>query len=455
MRFRLLLVDDHALCLELTQRFLSEAGFEVDTATNAVDALRMAERNSESYSLYILDYLLGTDSGAELAQRIRVIDPDAYVVMYSNDQSRDALKDVMRVGANDYIDKSAPPAEFLATVRRWCSRYLENRKLAPQTSPSATRELIASIGLVGQSLAMARVAEAVERYRNNDSNVLILGETGTGKEQIARSLHGDSDRPYLAVNCASFTGSADLMEAELFGVERGAFTGATHSRKGILEDVCGGTLFLDEIHTLSLSAQQKLLRAIEQRKVRRVGTTREYDVHFRLITAAKPEITSMAEDGSFLLDLFHRLHVLEIHVPPLQERPEDIGPLAEHFFQMFRSPGRPPKRLLIKTLDILQRYPWPGNVRELMHVIERLAVNVPGDTVLPADLEARFLSRSEAKVAQRGAARKLSRETVELTVRSSRSMREAARRLGVPHSTLHDLVKEMRITALPRTGRAG
>jgi DNA-binding NtrC family response regulator len=447
MRHRLLLVDDHQVFLEITQRTLSEYGFAVDIASTREQALALATGNAGAYSVYVLDYLLDQKNGAQLAREIRRVDPESYIVIYSNDESREALKESLRASAQDFIDKSAPLSVFVQTLRRWCEVYEAERALAAPSRPSAARERIASIGLVGQSTAMAHVAELVHRYRGHSGTVLLLGATGTGKEQIAHAVHGGSSLPFRAVNCASFSGNADLLETELFGVERGAFTGANHSKKGILEDVDGGTLFLDEVHTLSLQAQQKLLRALQERKVRRVGTTREYDVRFRLVAAAKPDLSALVAEGAFLPDLYHRLQVLVIQVPALRERPEDVGLLFEHFANEFRAPGRSPKRLLTSALDLLQRYSWPGNVRELKHVVERLSADVAADVIAPGDLDAKFrgVEPEPPLLPFRGGARYLDRKTIEYAIETSRSMRAAARRLGVPHSTLHDLMRSMGI----------
>jgi transcriptional regulator with PAS, ATPase and Fis domain len=237
------------------------------------------------------------------------------------------------------------------------------------------------------------------------------------------------------------------MEAELFGVEKGSFTGASSDKKGIFETAGHGTVFLDEVHTLSLSAQQKLLRVLQEKKVRPVGSTREYQVHFRLVAAAKPGLEDAVKTGDFLQDLYFRLNVLRIEVPSLRHRPEDIAPLVYHFIQSNREEGKAPKQILVRAVRYLEKYSWPGNVRELENTIESICATVSGDRIGPDELGAKFFEEQSA--APRTDPQDITREALVAAVQGSRSIRDAAFRLGVPKSTLYDLARRYGI----ETGR--
>jgi DNA-binding NtrC family response regulator len=284
----------------------------------------------------------------------------------------------------------------------------------------------------------------VIKFRKTNSTLLVLGESGTGKEMVAAAVHVDTSLPFLAVNCAAYNGSADLMEAELFGVEKGSFTGATANKKGIFEAVGRGTVFLDEVHRLSLKAQEKLLRVLQEKKVRPVGSTREYPVSFRLMAAAKPDLEALVKRGDFIQDLYFRLNVLQIDIPALRDRTEDIAPLVSHFLRVYTPEGQKPKQFLVRTLRYFERYPWPGNVRELEHTIERLCVTVNGKVITPEDLDAKFYDEKVPLVYQREP-RDLSRDVVIAAIQSASTIRDAADRLGIPKSTLHDLAKRFGI----------
>ncbi len=293
---------------------------------------------------------------------------------------------------------------------------------------------------------MARAADLVLKYRDQKGNVLVLGESGTGKERIAKALHHNNNHPFRAVNCATYNGEATLMESELFGIEKGSFTGATHDKKGVFEEVGRGTIFLDEVHTLSLRAQQKLLRVLQERMVRPVGSTREYKVHFRLVAAAKPNLEDLVEKGEFLADLYFRLNVLKIEVPSLRERAEDVPLLASYFAGVHAADPNKPKQFLSKTMTYLQGYSWPGNVRELENTVEQLCATISSDLIQPDDLDAKFFQSSVIRQVNsvnlfRRQVDSMTREMVIKAIQETRSQRAAARKLGIPPSTFHDLLK--------------
>lgn len=453
MRFRLLLVDDEAIYLKLMKEFLERNGYQVETAISGDKAIEAVTQTGSDFALVILDYVMAGKNGAEVAQAILGVRPDLYVVINSTDQSRDALKMSWRAGAVEFIDKAVAPEDYLKIVATWCEKYREQHEVV-HVDPTANAKAIRSIGLVGASNSMAEIVRLTQRYRKSNKNVLVLGESGTGKERIAQALHNRTDLIFRAVNCATYNGDANLMESELFGSEKGAFTGATKSKKGILEEVGRGTVFLDEIHTLSYRAQQKLLRALQDKVIRPVGSNREIAVHFRLVVAAKPGLEAMVKSGEFLPDLFYRLNVLRLVVPPLRERPEDITPLVKHFCDRYNKDTGEAKEFLTKSIFYFERYSWPGNVRELENTIERLCATTIGKTIGPEQLDVKFLRNEDLIFPTRKATERafvMERERVLEVLRESPSQREAARRLGVAKSTFHDYLKRLGI-AEPGTG---
>jgi DNA-binding NtrC family response regulator len=446
MALRLLLVDDHKLTLELTKNFLEQNGYVVDTASSREMGLRLVKERGDQYALFILDYVMGTENGAEMAKEILSLRPEAFVIIYSNDASREALKHSWRSGAVEFVDKGVDLKEFVAIVRRWCQKYKETYLALPAPEVNENSKKIESIGLVGISEKMAKVADLVLKFRTSRSTVLITGESGTGKECIARALHGNSRSRFIAVNCAVYAERTELLESELFGVEKGAFTGANATKKGIFEEVGDGTVLLDEVHTLSLVAQQKLLRALQEKSVRPVGGTREYKVHFRLVAAAKPEIEAMVKRREFIPDLYYRLNVLRIPVPALRQRPEDVPSLILNAVKKFAADGAAPKQFLLRTVRYLEKYAWPGNVRELENEVEKLCTICPNKKITPEDLDARFFDDGSSQhESQEAVTPELTREMVLVALQESPSIREASRRLGVAHSTLYDAMKRLGI----------
>jgi len=446
MIHRLLVVDDHALFLELTRQFLERSGYEVDTASSADEAIKLVRRNGRRYSLVILDYILDKRDGADVAKEILAVRPEQFILIYSNDLSREAIRKSWKAGAVEFVDKGTKEDAFLEVIKKWCERHEDSEQIRNPLSLDESGKLIQSIGMVGVSPQLAEVVGLALRYRQEPSTVLVLGESGTGKEMIALALHGGNNHPFRAVNCASYNGEATLMESELFGIEKDSFTGANRDKKGVFEEVGRGTVFLDEIHTLSLRAQQKLLRVLQEKTIRPVGSTRETRVFFRLVAASKPNLEAMVQKGDFMLDLYYRLNVLRIEVPSLRERKEDILPLILHFAAKNARDGKKAVTFHTKTIDYLRRYPWPGNVRELENTIEQLSATVTGDAVGPDDLDAKFFVQHPRNCggtvsSLREEVSELTRERVVAALEKSSSQREAARRLGVAHSTFHRLLQ--------------
>lgn len=293
---------------------------------------------------------------------------------------------------------------------------------------------------------MVELALQVRRSREMKKPIMILGASGTGKELVAKALHTGPKGLFFPVNCASYTRDGALLESELFGHEKGAFTGALNRKVGILEAAKGGTVFLDEIHHLSPAAQAQLLRAIEEKKVRRVGANQEYEIDFRLIVATKPDIEARVEAGTFLGDLYYRLKYITIEVPDLKDRPEDIEPLVAYFCRKFQEETGKKKTFLMSAVRALEGYAWPGNVRELDGYIFQILTDSPGTVIGPKDLDSRFVApepRASGVVSFQeleDRQEKEKREFLTSVIRSSRSVAQAASTMGMPPTTLRSMV---------------
>ena len=443
MAYRLLIVDDSVTHLGFAKEFLEKNGFVVDTAFNGDQAVEKVRSHGSEYAVVVLDYLMDGKNGAITAQEMRALCPSIYILIYSNDPTRDAMRNTFKAGAMDFLDKAGNQDDLLNAIKLWCQKYEENRKPLSAPPASENSRLISSIGMVGVSDSMASVAKFVLRFRQNQASVLIMGESGTGKELIAKALHFGNRHRFLAVNCASYCGDAALLESELFGIEKDSFTGAHRDKKGIFEEADGGTVFLDEIHTLSLAAQMKILRVLQEKKIRPVGSNEEHDVNFRLVVAAKPNLESLVNQGKFLMDLYYRLNVLTIRVPSLTSRPEDIAPLVHHFCGLYNLEYNDKKVFLAKTVRQLERYPWPGNIRELGHAIEAACLSTSDMTISPEHLDARF--KAENSMRPNGPLKaqldQITRDTLKNAIETSKSQREAAKKLGLAPSSFHDLLR--------------
>lgn len=448
MKYRILVVDDLDVNLNATQLLLEKWGYDVETATSGDEAISKIMKADEEYAVILLDYKMPGKNGDQVAREIRALNEETIILIFSADDSREAILDSWAAGAIAFVDKDVPDDELQRIVESNCRKFEEtSRTLKIKTLNATNEKLIGSIGMVGQSTAMAEVAIKVMKYRLSSEPVLITGETGVGKEMIARALHtGDSDR-FRAINCAAFSENSQLLESELFGYEKGSFTGASSMGKvGILESARGGVVFFDELHRLSVEAQGKLLRAFQEKKIRRVGGTSEYEVDFRIVSGANSIIETMVEDGQFLPDLYERLNVLQIHIPPLHERREDIAPLIAHFTQKYCERTAQKKTFLMKTVRYLENYPWRSNVRELGNTVTRLLTNSNGKTIDPKQLDSKFFSGCDVAIGAATFAELERRHDAEKklflssALDTARSASQAASRLGLPSSTMYDLM---------------
>lgn len=446
MKYRLLLVDDDPLVLGAFQMVLKREGYEVDTCDSGPGAVEMVKRQPGEYALIILDYHLGQTKGPAVIQSLREISPNLFILIHSGDESREVLKSTWAAGAMGFLEKgSLDMNAHLLAIRGWCQKYEETQRILNCQSPEKS-DWIPALGLVGRSAAMQMIGGKVGRYREMDQNVLVLGETGTGKEIIARALHRGEGESFFPVNCAAYKSNTELLESELFGHEKGSFTGALSDKRGIFEQCNGGTVFLDEIHHLSDAAQAKLLRVCQEKRIRRVGSQKEIVVRFRLIASAKPNLEALCESGEFLRDLYHRLNVFFLSIPPLRERREDVEPLVAYFCRKYADSTGTHKTFLMQSVRHLSQYGWPGNVRELENTVYRLLTDCPGDQVEPNQLDGRFFSgRRQLEVVTLDTLKERQaleeRSLLEKVLRESSSKTDAAQKLNISPSTLHSIMK--------------
>jgi two-component system NtrC family response regulator len=382
--FRILVVDDEPAQRELVAGFLRKQGFEVALAGDGRDALGRFTR--EPFDLVLTDQRMPGFSGLELIGALRAVTPEAAVIVMTAYGTIETAVAAIKGGAADYLTKPLNLDELLhriRTVRERQRLVAENRELRLALSERHRVE-----GIIGESGRMQEVLSLVHRVAGSDATVLIQGESGTGKELIAQAIHHASPRaprPLVKVNCAALPET--LLESELFGHEKGAFTGAMAARQGRFELAHGGTLFLDEIGDLPLHLQVKLLRVLQEREFERVGSGRPIAVDVRLIAATHRDLAALVKGGEFRDDLYYRINVVTIVVPPLRERREDIPPLIDHFVRKFAETNR--KRiagLTREARELLLRYDYPGNVRELENLIERAVVLTRDDVIGAADL---------------------------------------------------------------------
>ena len=369
---RVLVIDDEAGLRHTLLLILRDEGYQVVVAEDGEAGLRLAL--AETPQLILCDVRMPRLGGLEFLERYQQAGGTALVVMMSAYGTLDAAVEAMRRGAYDYISKPFNADEVILTLRKAEEREQLRREVA------LLRKQVGQVqgfeGVVGESAAMREVMDLAARVAPFPSTVLLTGESGSGKEAVARAVHRASPRngrAFVAVNCGAIP--ENLLESELFGHERGAFTGADRAREGLFEEADGGTLFLDEIGELSLPLQVKLLRVLQERQIRRVGGTGERAVDVRVLAATARDLVDEVREGRFREDLFYRINVVQIVVPPLRTRPEDVPPLAEHFLRLHaRRLGVEAPGLPRELVPVLAAYSWPGNVRELENVIERALV---------------------------------------------------------------------------------
>src|SRR5271169_175315 len=371
-RASLLVVDDERIVHDSLGKWFREEGYDIGIAESAREALqRMAERH---WDAALVDIKMPGTDGIELQRRLKEIDPELAVIIMTGYASVETAVRALKNGAYDYVTKPFDPDDIAHVVHN----ALEHRRMARENVrlKEAVAEVVRPPELVGQSTAMKKVFDAIETVGPTDATVLVTGDSGTGKELVARAIHAQSPRrfnPLVAIHCGALTET--LLESELFGHEKGAFTGAQYRKKGKFEIAEGGTVFLDEIGDISLKTQTDLLRVLQEREITRVGGNQPIKVDFRIVAATNKDLELLIEEGKFRPDLYYRLNVFHIALPPLRERREDIPPLVDHFVRKFsREMNKKITRISPAAMNLLQQYAWPGNVRELENAVERAMV---------------------------------------------------------------------------------
>ena len=377
---KLLIVDDEAAYREVLKAIFEDEGYSVATANDGRSAL--AHLKSKKCDLIISDVRMPDIDGIALLAKARETQPDVGVVLMTAFGTIATAREAFRLGADDFIQKPFNNEELKVIVRRALEKQAivyENRAFR-----TAQRNMGGLANIIGESEKMAVLFRTIETVAREQSTILITGESGTGKELVARALHDMSDRsakPFIPINCGALTET--LLESELFGYVKGAFTGAGESRPGVFESANNGTIFLDEIGDMTLAMQVKILRVLQEQRVRRVGAVDETPVDARVIAATNRDLEPMVEDGTFRRDLYYRVSVIPLHVPPLRERRDDIPRLAEHFVKKFSTRSGKTISLSAAAVKVLKERVWKGNVRELEHTIERaVALTSDGGQVL-------------------------------------------------------------------------
>jgi len=380
----ILVVDDEASVRDALHKWFEFDGYRVDSAADATIALQKMQ--DATWDIVLLDIKMPGMDGLELQRRIKEIDKDIITIMITAFASVDTSIQALKEGAFDYIVKPVDPGDMSHLIRNAVEQrrlFYENRQLR-----SHIEELNLTDDIVGQSEELKAVLDKVSTVAPTDSTVMIRGESGTGKELIARAIHSNSTRryfPIITINCGAYT--EGLLESELFGHEKGAFTGALYQRRGKLEMADKGTIFLDEIGNIGMKMQMDLLRVIETRQFSRLGGDKTISVDFRIICATNKDLEAAVRNGTFRDDLYYRLNVFSIELPPLRDRPDDISRLARFFINKYaQSMNKGTMDIAPETITLLERHSWPGNVRELRNAIERAVVSTGGNTITPADL---------------------------------------------------------------------
>ncbi len=449
MNNSILVVDDDQAHRGMLRTMLRSWGYAVEEASDGDEAVVLVRE--KSFSVVLTDVRMARMNGINALRGILEYNPALPVVLMTAYSSVETAVEALRLGAYDYLVKPLDFDNLKHTLHQAIEHSrlsVENRELRRQLSHTASMS-----GIIGRSKAIARMQEIMNTVAPTEATVLISGESGTGKELVARALHSLSsraDKPFITVNCAAL--AENLLESELFGHEKGSFTGAERRREGRFAQAHGGTLFLDEVGEMPLSIQAKLLRALQQGEVQRVGSDTQLMVDVRVLAATNRDLRLEVAQKRFREDLFFRLNVISVDVPPLRERAEDVPLLAAHFLEEFASRNRKAVRgFSAQALDTMLRYSWPGNVRELENAVERAVILCHGDLITGRELPS--MLSSEAQVEERPAdpdaslaglpLDEVERRAIEETLRlAGDNKSEAARRLGTTRATLHNKLRK-------------
>ena len=436
----ILVVDDEPSMRTTLSILLKREGYQVSQAGDGTEALKMLERGR--YDMVLTDLKMEGVDGMELLRQVKSADPQAEVLIFTAYGTVTSAVEAMKLGAYDYIGKPFDEEELLLKV----SRALERKSLVKEVQD--LRAELKGQHRMGEIIAASKeikeVLTQVSQAAPTEATVLIEGESGTGKELIARAIHQGSprrDRPFIPINCSSFPET--LLESELFGYEKGAFTGADKGRKGLFEAAHQGTLLLDEIGDMPRPLQGKLLRVLQEGEVRRLGSTAPIKVQVRIVTATNKKTETLVAQGILRDDLFYRLNVVRIHIPPLRERHDDIVPLAQHFLEIYRKRAQKEiSGLAPETIQAMLNHPWPGNVRELENAVERGVILARSPSITKQDLSL-GLPLAEGGSGEKITLKELQRHHILSALeRHGGNQAKAARELGIGRNTLWRRLKE-------------
>ena len=441
-KMSILIVDDERIVRESFFHWFEKSGHMVDTASSGSKALEKLEKLP--FELLFVDIKMPGMNGIELLGRVKEEYPDTIVIIMTAYGSIETAVTAMKMGASDYLLKPFKPDQLSLVMEKVSHQH----KLASEYHYLKVQleEKTRFDNIIGQSPPMEDIFKLIPEIAVSESSVLILGETGTGKELVAKAIHAKSRRsngPFIAINCGAIPDT--LLESELFGHQKGAFTGATHHRKGFLEVVSGGTLFLDEIGEISPKMQVDLLRVLEEKKITRIGERDPIDVDFRLISATRRDLEKDVAERGFREDFYYRVNVIIIRMPPLRKRSEDIPLLAEHFLQKYcHETTKKVDHISRDALALLRGYDWPGNVRELENAIERSVVLSKSRTLGVEDFS--FLSPASSAVSRHGSLREVEKAHIQETLSECGwNVTKASKVLDINRVTLHKMIKRYRL----------
>lgn len=382
MKHNILLVDDDANFRMATSDFLKDEGFFVKAVETCSEAVAHIKQKTIPFSLALIDYHMPEMKGSDLIKELRELNPHLNLLGFSGDDTVESHNESLDSGALMFLSKDTENKKLLGIIHRVCREFERRNRPLSFADHSANRKLIESVGMIGMSEQLAEVAKQILKVSIFDHSVLIRGENGTGKEKVARAIHDNSRRRlgnFVGINCAAIP--ENLIESELFGHEKGAFTGAVAAKVGKFQLANNGTIFLDEIGEIPTSLQVKLLRVLQEKEITPVGSNVTKKINARILAATNAPLEAKIANGSFREDLFYRLNVIPIHVAPLRERPVDIPPLVAHFLKKTNAETMSNKTILEACVRLLQKQAWPGNVRDLGHTIMRLHLSTEGDVI--------------------------------------------------------------------------
>jgi len=444
---KILVVDDDLGMCGMLSDVLKEEGFSVHTTGESLEASKILKK--EEFDVIVTDLRMKGLKGLDLLEVARKVAPMTPVIIITAFGTIESAIKAMKMGAYDYITKPFQMDEIVLTVRK----ALENRLLKKEVI-RLRKEVESRYDfhqLIGKSPSMQKTYDLIERISDSSSNVLVTGESGTGKELVAKAIHYNGVRkegPFVAINCAAIPET--LLESELFGYKKGAFTDAKSDKKGLIFEANEGTLFLDEITEMPLTLQAKLLRVTEEREVRPLGDTNSYPIDVRIISTSNRDIVSSIQQGRFREDLYYRLKVIDIEMPPLRERREDIPILVQHFIHKFsKELKKAVSKVSEDTLKLLVSYSWPGNVRELENIIQRAITLSQHEVILPDDLPASMIQKADDKLFEKAMEENFTLDQLEkeyikrVLIETGGNKSKAAERLGLDRKTLYRKLEEV------------